>query len=51
MAREYVSSVEHKVVLIDGEMLAGLLIDYNVGVSISQTFQLKKADEDYFTEE
>ena len=50
-ATKYVTAAEPKVVLIDGTMLAELMIDNNVGVSISETFHLKKVDEDYFTEE
>lgn len=40
-----------KIVLIDGERLAGLLIHYNVGVRVDETFYLKKVDEDYFAAE
>jgi restriction system protein len=50
-AHEYVSRIETKVVLIDGETLAQLMIDYNVGVSTITTYELKKIDTDYFTEE
>ena len=38
-------------VLIDGETLAQLMIDHNVGVSTITTYELKKIDTDYFTEE
>ena len=37
--------------LIDGEMLAQLMIDYNVGVSTVATYELKKIDTGSFTEE
>ncbi len=37
-----------KIVLIDGEQLTNLMIKYNVGVSIVQTYQIKKIDIDYF---
>jgi restriction system protein len=43
--------IDTKIVLIDGEMLAQLMIDYNVGVSTIATYDLKKIDTDYFTEE
>ncbi len=39
-----------KVVLVDGPALVRLMVDFNVGVSISQTYQIKKLDEDFFQE-
>lgn len=50
-AMDYVSRVDTKIVLIDGETLAQLMIDHNVGVSTIATYNLKKIDSDYFTEE
>ena len=50
-AEDYVSRIDAKVVLIDGETLAQLMIDHNVGVSTIATYELKKIDSDYFTEE
>ncbi len=50
-AHDYVSRIETKVVLIDGETLAQLMIDHNVGVSTITIYELKKIDTDYFTEE
>ena len=50
-AHDYVSRIETKVVIIDGETLAQLMIDHNVGVSTITTYELKKIDTDYFTEE
>lgn len=50
-AMDYVSRVDTKIVLIDGETLAQLMIDHNVGVSTIATYELKKIDSDYFTEE
>lgn len=49
-ARIYVSNIESKVILIDGSELAELMIDHDVGVSRVATFDLKKADSDYFIE-
>jgi restriction system protein len=40
-----------KIVLIDGEKLASLMIRHNVGVRIDETLYLKKMDEDFFIEE
>jgi len=50
-AQDYVSRIDTKIVLIDGETLAQLMIDHNVGVSTIATYDLKKIDTDYFTEE
>lgn len=49
-AFEYAASIESKIILIDGERLAELMIEYGVGVSIVQSLQLKKVDVDYFIE-
>jgi restriction system protein len=49
-AEEYVSRIDSKIVLIDGEALAQLMIDHNVGVSAVASYEIKKVDSDYFTE-
>ncbi|AAM07880.1 TPA: restriction endonuclease [Methanosarcina acetivorans] len=36
------------IVLIDGEMLARLMIEYDVGVSKVKSYEVKKTDTDYF---
>jgi len=48
-ASRYVKNIENKVVLIDGEKLTDLMIDFNVGVSLQSNYELKKIDDDYFT--
>jgi restriction system protein len=50
-AREYVAMIDSKIILIDGEELAELMIDYNVGVSVATVYEIKKMDSDYFLEE
>lgn len=50
-AQRYVGRIEKRIVLIDGEQLAQLMIDYNVGVSEEETYTVKKVDADYFGEE
>lgn len=50
-ALEYSPKNETKIVLIDGEHLAQLMIDYNLGCTTQQTYELKKVDSDYFGEE
>lgn len=50
-AKSYVKNIGTKVVLIDGEQLANYMIDYEIGVSKEITYDIKKIDTDYFTEE
>jgi restriction system protein len=50
-ARDFVATIGHNVILIDGRMLADLMIDHDVGVSLVSSYQLKKVDLDYFSEE
>lgn len=50
-ALEYTPRNETKIVLIDGEQLAQLMIDYNLGCTSQQTYEVKKLDSDYFGEE
>ena len=49
-AIDYVSRIDVKVVLLDGDQIANLMIDHDVGVSPSTTFVIKKIDSDYFEE-
>lgn len=50
-AREY-SQKQHttKIVLIDGMELAKLMIEYNLGVSLENVYEIKKIDSDFFEE-
>jgi restriction system protein len=50
-AIDYSPKNETKIVLIDGEQLAQLMIDYGIGVSTVNTYELKRIDGDYFGEE
>jgi len=38
----------HTFILIDGEMFAELMIKYNVGVQVRETYEMKEIDEDFF---
>ncbi|MBR8829401.1 MAG: restriction endonuclease [Gomphosphaeria aponina SAG 52.96 = DSM 107014] len=49
-AKNYVKAIDTKIILIDGEELAQLMVDFNVGVSTVATYEVKKMDQDYFTE-
>lgn len=50
-ALDYTPRNETKIVLIDGTQLAQLMIDYNLGCTTQQTYEIKKIDSDYFGEE
>ncbi len=50
-AYDYASRIDSKIVLIDGKRLAQLMIDNNLGVSTLSTYEIKRIDSDYFTEE
>ncbi len=50
-ARDFVDRVSKRVILIDGAELARLMIRHNVGVRIKEVYEIKKIDEDYFSEQ
>ena len=49
-AADYATRIDTKVVLIDGKQLAGLMIDFDVGVASAATYVVKRIDSDYFEE-
>lgn len=49
-ATDYATRIDMKVVLIDGKQLAGLMIDFDVGVAPAATYVVKRIDSDYFEE-
>lgn len=50
-ARDYVSHIDPRVVLIDGKQLAEYMLDYGVGVSTRTVYEVKRIDSDFFIEE
>jgi restriction system protein len=50
-AEEYVTRIEKRIVLVDGERLAQLMIDHGVGVADVASYHVKRVDLDYFDEE
>jgi len=50
-AEDYIGRIERKIVLIDGRRLAQLMIDFDVGVSVANTYVIKKADLDFFLDD
>jgi len=47
-ARETAAALSKRIVLIDGNQLARLMIRHNVGCRIQETLDIKKVDEDFF---
>lgn len=47
-ATTYARTVQHKIILIDGQRLAQLMIEHGVGVSTARTIAIKRVDSDYF---
>ena len=50
-ARDFAAGVSPRVILIDGERLVGLMMDYNVGVTMREAYEVKRVDGDYFGED
>lgn len=50
-AIEYIPRNETKIVLIDGEQLANIMIDHDIGVSKVINYEIKRIDNDYFNED
>ncbi len=49
-ARDYANRIDSRIILIDGQKLAQLMIEYNVGVTPIAVYELKRIDRDYFDE-
>ncbi len=50
-ARDYVTRIKKRIVLISGTELADLMVEHRVGVTDVTTYVLKRLDSDYFEEE
>lgn len=50
-ALDYAGNIDTKIILIDGPKLAEFMIDHGVGVTTEATYELKRIDSDYFSEE
>ena len=50
-AREYVDRSPKRIVLIDGEELARLMVHHNVGVRTRDHYEVKRIDQDYFDQD
>ncbi len=49
-ASDYVEGIDSKIILIDGQRLAELMIEHNVGVNPIASYEIKRIDSDYFIE-
>lgn len=50
-ARKAVDNLDMKVVLIEGQQLAELMIEHNLGVTRKDVYEVKQFDSDYFSED
>ena len=49
-ARAFKPKSDMKIILIDGRELCNYMIEYGVGVSVKQVYEVKRIDSDYFEE-
>jgi restriction endonuclease Mrr len=50
-AIEFVRHLAQRVILIDGQRLADLMIEHSIGVRLSLAIEIKRLDEDFFEDE
>jgi len=50
-AREFVRHLSQRVILLDGQNLADLMIEHGVGVRTSRAIEFKRLDDDFFSED
>jgi restriction system protein len=49
-AREFTDKIAKRIILIDGPELARFMVRHNIGVRLRALYEIKKVDEDYFSE-
>jgi restriction system protein len=49
-AHEYLHRVQHRVVLMNGQRLARLMMQHGVGVRVRQIYRIQSVDDDYFSD-
>ena len=47
-AHQKAHDAHHTIILIDGNKLVDLMHQYNVGIQIKATYEVKELDEDFF---
>ena len=50
-ALEKARSAHHKIICIDGQKLVTLMHEFNVGMQVKTTYEIKQIDEDFFDEQ
>lgn len=50
-ALEKARSAHHKIICIDGQKLVSLMHEFNVGIQVKTTYEIKQIDEDFFDEQ
>jgi restriction system protein len=50
-AIEKARSAHHKIICIDGQKLVTLMHEFNVGIQVKTTYEIKQIDEDFFDEQ
>jgi restriction system protein len=50
-AKDYVKRIEKRIILIEGQQLADLSIEFGIGVEPLNTYKIQRIDTDYFEEE
>ncbi len=50
-ARDYVKNIDNKIVLISGRELIDLMWEYNIGLNVTATYEVKDLDMEFFVEE
>ncbi len=50
-ALEKARSAHHKIICIDGKKLVSLMHEFNVGIQVKTTYEIKQIDEDFFDEQ
>lgn len=51
LAVDYAKALQQRIILIDGARLTELMLEFGVGVRLSRVVQVKRLDEDFFSEE
>ena len=49
-ARNYATSIDSRIILIDGKRLTELMVEFNVGVTRGAIYEVKRVDSDFFAE-
>lgn len=49
-ATDFAAGLRERVILIDGERLTELMVEFGVGVRVSRVVEVKRLDEDFFSD-